>query len=81
MKITMISQISGKENSLDIAITEEEYSRVLNRFNTGEYIQSIIPHIPADQREFLISGIDGEEWDQTFKYVEDDEPWIPPDSV
>ncbi len=66
MKITMISQISGKENILDIAITEEEYSRVLNRFNTGEHIQKIIPHISAPEREFLKTGITPEEWISTF---------------
>ncbi len=66
MKITMTSQISGKENTMDIAITEEEYSKVLNRFNAGEHIQKILPHIAAPEREFLKTGITSEEWINTF---------------
>ena len=59
--------LSEVENTLDIDITAEQYARVLNRRETYEKIQDIVPHLTPDIREFLISGIVGVEWDRTFK--------------
>ena len=59
--------LSEVENTLDIDITAEQYARVLNRRETYEKIQDIVPHLTPDIREFLISGIVGVEWDSTFK--------------
>ena len=66
MKITMTSTISGKETTIDIDITPEQYTRVLNRRENGELIQKIVPHLAPDIREFLISGISGKEWNEVF---------------
>ena len=59
--------LSEVENTLDIDITAEQYARVLNRRETCEKIQDIVPHLAPEIREFLISGIVGVEWDSTFK--------------
>ena len=40
-------------------------------FGEGEYAQNCFPHLPAGQREFLISGICEECWDKLFKEDED----------
>ena len=66
MKITMASTISGKETTMDIDITPEQYTRILNRRENGELIQKIVPHLSPDIREFLISGISSQEWDEVF---------------
>lgn len=64
MKITRTSELSGKEHTMDIDISEEDLYKVENRRMLDLKIQQIIPHIPADQREFLITGITDSEWDE-----------------
>lgn len=64
MEITKISVLSGKQNTMDIPITEAEYQAVLNRGQN--LIQHIVPHLSADHREFLMTGITPQEWDEAF---------------
>ena len=70
MNITKVSQLSGKSNTLDINITENEMLRITNRFNTKELIQNIVPNLTMDEREFLMTGITTEEWNTTFGDVD-----------
>jgi hypothetical protein len=37
----------------------------------GELIQNAMPHLSADDREFVKTGITGEEWDQLFGGAEE----------
>ena len=40
----------------------------LRRYNRSEiHIQDAFPHLSADDREFIISGVTSEEWDTVFK--------------
>ena len=66
MIITKRSELTGKEHTLVIDITEEQWEQVQNRRELGVKIQDIVPHLPASEREFLISGITSEEWDKVF---------------
>ena len=70
MEITKKSSLSGVEHTLDIDITEEQFQRVEMRFFTKELIQNIIPNVSLGEREFLMTGITQEEWDNTFNYIE-----------
>jgi len=70
MKITKQSSLSGVEHTLDIDITEEEFQRVKMRFFTKELVQDIVPNISRGEREFLMTGITQEEWDNTFSTLE-----------
>ena len=70
MKITKKSSLTGVEHTLDIDITEEQFQRVEMRFFTKELIQNIIPNVSLGEREFLMTGITQEEWDNTFKHYE-----------
>jgi hypothetical protein len=63
MLITRTSQLTGKRHQLDIPVTEEEIFRIDNRWHSGELIQNIVPHLPKEQREYLISGATPEEWE------------------
>lgn len=63
MKITRTSTISGKTRTRDIDVTEEQ----LSRWKAGGLIQVVMPHLSSDDREFLMSGITPEEWDELFK--------------
>lgn len=45
-------------------ITEDQLERIENRFDTGDYIQDIAPMLTPEQREFLMTGITPEVWDE-----------------
>ena len=70
MKVTKISQLTGIEHTLELNITPEELFRVENRRNTTELIQNIGPQLTMGEREFLISGITEEEWNNTFVEID-----------
>jgi hypothetical protein len=59
----MRSPFSGKTHQATIRITREQY----NRWKGGELIQNAMPHLSADEREFLMTGITPDEWDDVFK--------------
>jgi hypothetical protein len=68
MLITKKSIISGATTSREIDILPED----LKRWEAGGVlIQSVFPHLSADDREFLMSGITPEEWEEHFS--EEDE--------
>jgi hypothetical protein len=45
----------------------------LRKFRAGGFAQDCFPGLPAEQREFLISGICGKCWDELFKESEEEE--------
>jgi hypothetical protein len=71
MKVTKISQLSRKESTMELDITPEQLYRVENRFSTKELIQNIVPHLSMNEREFLMTGITGEEWNNMFGEIEE----------
>ena len=66
MEIVKQSQLSGAFNVMEIDITEEQLERIENRRTNGELIQNIVPNLPKEQREFLMTGITPEEWEIAF---------------
>jgi hypothetical protein len=62
MKITKTSNLSGVTRTLDLPITQEQ----LDRIEAGDLIQRVLPHLTANEREFLITGSTQEEWDAMF---------------
>jgi hypothetical protein len=66
MIITKKDPLSGENNSLEIPITEDELARCNARHENQEYIQDIVPHLTASQREFLMTGITDSTWDAHF---------------
>ena len=67
MKITKTNPMTGKKVTLEIPITFKEYEEIQNRFITGKYIQDIAPNLSAEYREFIISGVDPDSWDEYVK--------------
>jgi len=62
----MISQMSGKEQTMEINITSQQYDEY--RFNPNRsHIQNMFPHLNPDEREFLMTGTTPKEWDNMFK--------------
>ncbi len=66
MKITKISQLSGKEHTMEIDVDQYQMIRIENRYHSKELIQNIVPHLSMDEREFLMTGITPQEWNNTF---------------
>jgi hypothetical protein len=62
MLITKISMITGKHNSMDLPVTEEQ----LSQWSSGGLAQDVFPDLNLEQREFLISGSTPEEWKEMF---------------
>ena len=69
MLITRVSPVSGKTNSKEIDVTQEQLDSYLVH---GEFIQKAMPHLSPADREFILSGITEEEWDDMFKDMEDE---------
>lgn len=62
MKITRISALSGKTRTREMDVTQAQ----LNAYEDGAYLQDAFPHLSADDREFIKTGITTEEWDAAF---------------
>jgi hypothetical protein len=61
MIVEMTSPLTGKVNQMDLPITLEQ----LNRWRNGELIQNVFPHLTADEREFLMTGLyQDKEWNE-----------------
>ena len=62
MQITRTSTYSGTINTQEIEATHEQ----LDAWRSGVSIQVAFPHLSADEREFIMTGITGEEWKKLF---------------
>lgn len=62
MLITKTSSLTGKSNSLDIPLTQEEFNTAWQKYQTGTFIQDAFAMLSDDHREFLITGITPDEW-------------------
>ena len=60
MLVQRKSPIDGKLNSREINITPVQ----MMRWQNGEMIQRVVPHLSPDDREFIVSGTTPEEWDE-----------------
>lgn len=82
MKIERYSPLSKQYHTMDIDVTHEQ----LENWKRGMLIQNAMPNIPAEEREFIMTGITPKEWDDLFEaqvdqaeyrggdYGDDDEP-------
>lgn len=60
MKITRVSSLTGIERTLEIPCTPDQ----LDAYKRGTLIQNAMPGVPAHLREFVMTGIVQEEWDE-----------------
>lgn len=69
MKVTKKSQFSGKENTMDLpTVTQERLDQCWsqNPARKGKHIQDVFPELSADEREFLMTGVTPQEWEEMF---------------
>ncbi len=62
MLIKRRSPFSDKENERDIPVNDYQ----MKMWQSGTPIQIAMPNISADDREFIMTGITPEEWDNMF---------------
>ena len=63
MLITRTSILSNKTRTRDINVTQDQ----LDAWESGVLAQNAFPHLSADDREFIMTGITSDEWDAAFK--------------
>lgn len=63
MKVKKRSMLTGKTHIMDLPITLEQ----INRWKGGELIQNVFPELTPYQREFLMTGVTTEEWNDKIK--------------
>ena len=64
MFLTMQSQFSGKYNTMELDIEQEEYDAWLKGVGC---VQKAFPRLSNDEREFILSGAWGTEFDDAFE--------------
>ena len=68
MIITKTSSLSGIVRTMDLPITEEQ----LKNFEDGMLIQDAMPNLTSNEREFILTGVVQEEWEELFAGVDED---------
>jgi hypothetical protein len=71
MQFTKVSQASGLEHTRELPISYLEYEAWKY---SGQFIQDYFPNLSADDREFLLTGVTPEEWNELFPPDEDYDP-------
>lgn len=62
LDVTNTSNFSGREHTVRIKATPCQFTR----WNSGALIQDAFPNLTLDEREFIMSGITKEEWNELF---------------
>ena len=70
MLVTVQHLLTGRMVSKEIDVTQDQLD---NYYAGGVLLQYAFPHLSAADREFIKTGIESEEWDQTMKDPEDEE--------
>jgi len=62
MVITKRSMFTGNIRSKEMSVTEEQ----LKAWQDGALIQDVMPHLSDVDREFIMTGVTEQEWEQSF---------------
>lgn len=64
MMISRKSILTGKEHVMDIDVTLDQ----IHDYQAGTLLQNAFPHLSAEEREFLKTGITPDEWREFIAY-------------
>lgn len=62
MKVKILNRLTRQYNEMDLDVTEEQ----LASHAGGELVQNVFPHLSAEEREFLITGMTPAEQKEIF---------------
>lgn len=65
-RITRTSKLTGITRTLELELTAEQAEEVSRAPEMRRNVQEIVPHLSPEEREFLITGITPDEWDDIF---------------
>ena len=68
LKVTRVSPVTGKTNTKELDITEEQ---LIDYLGSNKMIQEVFPNLSREDREFIKTGMTKEDWDNTFGYDEE----------
>jgi len=63
MKIIRTSLLTNKVSTKEINVTEDQ----IQNWKNGALIHKAMPNVSAEDREFIMTGLTPEEWDEMFK--------------
>jgi len=66
MLVTTTSQLTGKQHTMELDITEEQ----IDSYLSGAKVQDAFPHLKPHEREFILTGMTPEEWDELVAFGE-----------
>lgn len=66
IRIKRRSELTGKEHTAMLPMTQAEFDAAMVKWNNGALIQHAFPNLTAAEREFLLTGSTPEEWDEIF---------------
>ena len=61
IEVTRTSILTGKTNTISLPVTQEQLDLYEN---SKELIQNVMPNLTNEQREFVKTGITGQEWNK-----------------
>lgn len=64
MRVSRISPMTGKENVMELDISPEQAAELSSPGR--RLIQEIVPHLTAEEREFIKTGYTPEDWANLF---------------
>lgn len=62
MKVIRRSPFSHKVHEMDLPISE----RQLKKWQGGAMVQDAFPNLSDEEREFILTGVTPEEWEEAF---------------
>lgn len=62
MRIVRTSALTNRLHIRELPVTEQEIAR----WQSGELAQNVWPHLTAEQREFIMTGVTPSEWETAF---------------
>jgi len=65
MIVTRKSLITGNVSTMSLDITQDQ----IDMYYEGALVQDAFPDLTPIEREFLLSGITQEEWEETFNDI------------
>ena len=63
MLITRTSQATGITRTMDLPVNEQQ---MIIYATTSALVQDVFPQLDDNQREFIMTGITAEEWDEIY---------------
>lgn len=74
MIIARVSQLSGIRRERNIPVDRDKFHDWIAQGNASPLIQNAFPDLSDDDREFILTGVTPEEWDDMMGDEYDDQP-------